>query len=140
MGPARGARTDRHCRNEGRGGIGAGGYILGESLTNNPIEYVPPAASFAWQAGGGVTYAFNPRVTLDLGYRFFSLSPGLANIYTTNDSGTLHDTVGLAGFANGRDGRLKVFAVMVNNWSTKYPVLKVRQSVDQIPATATGCF
>ena len=55
-------------------------------------------------------------------------------------TGTLHDTVGLAGFANGRDGRLKVFAVMVNNWNTKYPVLTVRQSVDQIPATATGCF
>jgi len=55
-------------------------------------------------------------------------------------TGTLHDTVGLAGFAKGSDGRLKAFAVMVNNWSTKIPVLKVRQAVDQIPATATGCF
>jgi D-alanyl-D-alanine carboxypeptidase/D-alanyl-D-alanine-endopeptidase (penicillin-binding protein 4) len=55
-------------------------------------------------------------------------------------TGTLHDTVGLAGFANGSDGRLKVFAVMVNNWNTKFAVLQVRQAVDQIPATATGCF
>ena len=55
-------------------------------------------------------------------------------------TGTLHDTVGLAGFARGSDGRLKVFAVMINNWNTKIPVLKVRQAVDQIPATATGCF
>ncbi len=55
-------------------------------------------------------------------------------------TGTLHDTVGLAGFANGKDGRLKVFAVMVNNWNTRFSVLNVRQAVDQIPATATGCF
>ena len=55
-------------------------------------------------------------------------------------TGTLHDTVGLAGFANGSDGRLKVFAVMVNNWNVKFNVLQVRQAVDHIPATATGCF
>jgi opacity protein-like surface antigen len=57
------------------GGIGAGGYQL-------TAVYPPPptAASgitqFAWQAGGGVTYAFTEKLTLDLGYRFFAIGTG----------------------------------------------------------------
>ena len=57
----------------GGGGIGAGGYILGESLTDNPTEYVPPAASFAWQAGGGALWQVTDRLTFDVGYRFFKI-------------------------------------------------------------------
>ena len=54
------------------GGIGAGGYQLGA------VYPPPPTASsgvtrFAWQAGGGVTYLFTERLTLDLGYRFFAI-------------------------------------------------------------------
>jgi opacity protein-like surface antigen len=77
------------------GGIGAGGYrcvFSGENL-GTTISGTTGISSFAWQAGGGATYAFNDRVTLDLGYRFFSLSPGIADIYTTNSAGTLRDTV-----------------------------------------------
>jgi opacity protein-like surface antigen len=32
--------------------------------------------AFAWQAGGGVLYALNERMSLDLGYRFYSIGPG----------------------------------------------------------------
>jgi D-alanyl-D-alanine carboxypeptidase/D-alanyl-D-alanine-endopeptidase (penicillin-binding protein 4) len=79
--------------------------------------------------------------TLKAAYGRYSTAPTMcARGKVFAKTGTLHDTVGLAGFANGHDGRLKVFAVMVNNWNTKFPVLQVRQSVDQIPATATGCF
>lgn len=61
------------------GGIGAGGYRL---LSVFPP---PPTASssiteFAWQAGGGVTYAVSERLTLDLGYRFFSVGTGSSPI------------------------------------------------------------
>jgi opacity protein-like surface antigen len=55
------------------GGIGAGGYRIS---VEEPIAIVTGASNtshFAWQAGGGVTYRFGSRVTLDFGYRFFSL-------------------------------------------------------------------
>ena len=77
------------------GGIGAGGYRCvfdGENL-GTTVSGTTGITSFAWQAGGGATYAFNDRVTLDLGYRFFSLGSGTADIYITNASGTLQDTV-----------------------------------------------
>jgi D-alanyl-D-alanine carboxypeptidase/D-alanyl-D-alanine-endopeptidase (penicillin-binding protein 4) len=79
--------------------------------------------------------------TLKAAYGRYSTAPTkCARGKVSAKTGTLHDTVGLAGFANGAAGRLKVFAVMVNNWNTRYSVLNVRQAVDQIPATATGCF
>ena len=77
------------------GGIGAGGYrcaFHGENL-GTTVTGTTGITSFAWQAGGGAIYAFSDRVTLDLGYRFFSLGSGSADIYVTNAAGTLHDTV-----------------------------------------------
>lgn len=55
----------------GGGGIGAGGYqfIYGEDAIN--IQ----ETGFAWQAGAGVIYAVSDRVTLDLGYRYYSVGP-----------------------------------------------------------------
>lgn len=57
------------------GGLGTGGYRstisgtgLGSLYTGND-----PVANFAWQAGGGVIYEFNPRITFDVGYRFFAI-------------------------------------------------------------------
>jgi opacity protein-like surface antigen len=61
------------------GGIGAGGYSLSASLDTRFGETQTGASSvssFAWQAGGGVTYRFTDRLTLDLGYRFFSIGTG----------------------------------------------------------------
>ena len=63
----------------GGGGIGAGGYGL--SLSASPLlpnEFLTASntTAFAWQAGGGVLYAFSERITLDLGYRFYSVGPG----------------------------------------------------------------
>jgi D-alanyl-D-alanine carboxypeptidase/D-alanyl-D-alanine-endopeptidase (penicillin-binding protein 4) len=55
-------------------------------------------------------------------------------------TGTLHDTVGLAGYARGSDGRLRAFAVMVNSRNTRYSKLTVRRAVDRIPTTLTGCW
>ena len=55
-------------------------------------------------------------------------------------TGTLHDTVGLAGYALGSDGRLRAFAAMVNDWPRRYATLTVRRGVDRIAATLTGCY
>jgi D-alanyl-D-alanine carboxypeptidase/D-alanyl-D-alanine-endopeptidase (penicillin-binding protein 4) len=106
--------------------------LLRASLSANHRELAPLKG---WLPVGGVSG------TLKASNGRYSTAPTkCARGKVFAKTGTLHDTVGLAGFANGSDGRLKVFAVMVNNWNTKIPVLKVRQAVDQISATATGCF
>ena len=51
-------------------------------------------------------------------------------------TGTLSDVVTLAGWTTGADGRVKVFAFMVNG-TTSSTTLK--QNVDMLAATVTGC-
>ena len=57
------------------GGIGTGGYRSTISGTDLASLYTgnDPVANFAWQAGGGVNYQLNSRVTFDVGYRFFAI-------------------------------------------------------------------
>jgi len=55
-------------------------------------------------------------------------------------TGTLFDTIGLAGIATGRDGKLKAFAVLVNSRPQRVSPLQTRRNVDRIPATITGCY
>lgn len=55
-------------------------------------------------------------------------------------TGTLHDTVALSGYTRGRDGRDKVFSVLVNNRpERRFTPLDTRRAVDTIAATVTGC-
>lgn len=56
----------------GGGGIGAGGYILGERL-DGITDYAPPAGNFAWQFGGGLLWEVTDRLTFDVGYRYFHI-------------------------------------------------------------------
>lgn len=58
----------------GGGGIGAGGYRfdLDQQLGLGRIVSNQQVTAFAWQVGGGAIYAVGDRITLDLGYRFFS--------------------------------------------------------------------
>jgi opacity protein-like surface antigen len=44
------------------GGLGAGGFSVAEKTSG-----------VAWQAGGGITWAFTDRVTVDVGYRLHGL-------------------------------------------------------------------
>lgn len=57
----------------GGGGIGAGGYILGEQLEAEKA-YADPAANFAWQVGGGLLWEVTDRLTFDVGYRYFHIN------------------------------------------------------------------
>lgn len=62
----------------GGGGIGAGGYRWGlgtRGWVNETVYYPKAASAFAWQAGGGLIYEFTDRLTLDVGYRYFQISP-----------------------------------------------------------------
>lgn len=71
----------------GGGGIGAGGYGLNTTVA---LADLPPIAqgssrhaAFAWQVGTGLLYALNDRITLDLGYRFYSVGLGTTTIRPT---------------------------------------------------------
>jgi opacity protein-like surface antigen len=64
------------------GGIGGGGYRSVISGTVGDFVFASandPVSNFAWQAGGGVIYEISQRATLDLGYRFFSISESTAS-------------------------------------------------------------
>lgn len=58
----------------GGGGIGAGGYRFTYTAEGNEVANSQNTA-FAWQVGTGVIYAVSDRVTLDLGYRYYSVGP-----------------------------------------------------------------
>ena len=53
------------------------------AVTGLTVKGNTSMSSFAWQAGGGVTYALNKQVTLDLGYRFFALQQGTTSLTLT---------------------------------------------------------
>jgi opacity protein-like surface antigen len=75
----------------GGGGIGAGGYGFDYNVsvasTNDSIIGSNRITAFAWQVGGGVLYALNERITLDLGYRFYSVGLGDSTL-TIIENGT----------------------------------------------------
>ncbi len=81
------------------GGIGGGGYRSTYSIAL-PFLGLPAingsshTSSFAWQAGCGVVYAVNSRLTLDLGYRFYALQPTQTDLYF---SGSAASPPGLLG-------------------------------------------
>ncbi|MFL6079201.1 MAG: D-alanyl-D-alanine carboxypeptidase/D-alanyl-D-alanine-endopeptidase [Ornithinibacter sp.] len=52
-------------------------------------------------------------------------------------TGTLNDVVSLAGWATGADGRVKVFAFIVNGRTSS---TTLKQNVDMLAATVTGCY
>jgi opacity protein-like surface antigen len=75
------------------GGLGAGGYrvVVNSSLPSAPdvaIAGTSGVSGFAWQAGGGVIYALNERISLDLGYRFLSVPGGSTDVSLTDAFGT----------------------------------------------------
>lgn len=79
-------------------GIGAGGYryfFSGDS-PGATISGSTGITSFAWQAGGGLTWKLSERVELDVGYRFFEIAPGAAELVVTTATGTIRDQVNTA--------------------------------------------
>jgi opacity protein-like surface antigen len=64
----------------GGGGIGAGGFdnVLEIRGFLGDVDVNDSTTTFAWQVGTGVTYDINSRMSLDLGYRFFSINGSTA--------------------------------------------------------------
>ena len=83
------------------GGIGGGGYrsTYSGALPTTGIPAINGSShtsSFAWQAGCGVVYAVNSRLTLDLGYRFYALEPTQTDIYSSGTAASPPVVIGSA--------------------------------------------
>jgi serine-type D-Ala-D-Ala carboxypeptidase/endopeptidase (penicillin-binding protein 4) len=75
-----------------------------------------------------------------LRHRFTALPTLCARSKVFAKTGTLFDTIGLAGYSLGSDNRLRAFAVLVHDSSPRYGPNDVRRAVEVVPATATGCY
>ena len=53
-------------------------------------------------------------------------------------TGTLTDAVALSGWTRGTDGRVKAFAFVINGKPTSMTAM--RQNIDMLAATVTGCY
>jgi D-alanyl-D-alanine carboxypeptidase/D-alanyl-D-alanine-endopeptidase (penicillin-binding protein 4) len=79
--------------------------------------------------------------TLSSAYHRYDTSPTIcARGRVFAKTGSLFDTIALAGYARGSDGRLKAFAVLLDVTGVRYSGLTIRRSVDRIAATVTGCY
>ena len=76
--------------------------------------------------------------TLRASFGRYSRAPSsCANGLVRAKTGTLDDVVSLAGYTTGADGRVKAFAFVVNGMGDS---LALKQRVDNLAATVTGCY
>jgi D-alanyl-D-alanine carboxypeptidase/D-alanyl-D-alanine-endopeptidase (penicillin-binding protein 4) len=71
--------------------------------------------------------------------RFTSKPTRCARARVFAKTGTLYDAIALAGYALGADKRLRAFAI-IDRPSGRYSKAAVRQAVEVVPATVTGCY
>jgi opacity protein-like surface antigen len=67
----------------GGGGLGLGGYNFCVS-GNDGVNFLSAGdqnTAFAWQAGVGAIYAVSDRITLDIGYRYYSVDASRATVW-----------------------------------------------------------
>ena len=76
-------------------------------------------------------------MTGTLKYRFTTTQSKCAVGKVWAKTGTLSDVVSLAGFTKGTDGRVKVFAFVVNGKSS---TTTLKQNIDMLAATVNGCY
>ena len=72
-----------------------------------------------------------------LKYRFTTTASKCAVGKVWAKTGSLSDVVSLAGFTKGTDGRVKVFAFVVNGKSS---TTTLKQNIDMLAATVNGCY
>lgn len=65
------------------GGVGANGGRL--SVNDTLVSGADRYQQFAWQVGGGVTWDYSQRVTVDLGYRYVDYGTTTVNLHTNFD-------------------------------------------------------
>lgn len=100
---------------------------------------VDPANTALWPMRSAAAIPTAGRTgTLSSAYGRFDTAPSsCAAGRLWAKTGTLADSVALAGWTKGADGRVKTFAFVVNG---KTSSLALKRSVDALAATVTGCY
>ncbi len=79
--------------------------------------------------------------TLKASYKRFTSKPAkCAAGRIQAKTGTVADSIALAGYAAGSDGRTKIFVSIVNQRPTRYTRAQTRTAVDRTASTVTGCW
>lgn len=94
----------------------------------------PGTQSQLWPLAAGLPTAGR---TGTLASRFRTTASTCAAGKVFAKTGTLSDVVALAGWTTGKDGRVKVFAFLVNG---KSATTTLKQNVDMLAATVNGCY
>jgi D-alanyl-D-alanine carboxypeptidase/D-alanyl-D-alanine-endopeptidase (penicillin-binding protein 4) len=94
----------------------------------------PGTQATLWPLKGGLPTAGR---TGTLASRFTTAASKCAVGRVFAKTGTLSDVVSLAGWTTGADGRVKVFAFLVNGKTSSTTLM---QNVDMLAATVTGCY
>jgi D-alanyl-D-alanine carboxypeptidase/D-alanyl-D-alanine-endopeptidase (penicillin-binding protein 4) len=94
----------------------------------------PGTQATLWPLKGGLPTAGR---TGTLASRFTTAASKCAVGRVFAKTGTLSDVVSLAGWTTGADGRVKVFAFLVNGKTSSKTLM---QNVDMLAATVTGCY
>lgn len=80
------------------GGIGGAGYRTAFSSDASPIGITLAGSTrttgFAWQAGTGLTWMCHERIGVDLGYRFFAVDGGPAELVVQSPPFSFSDAIG----------------------------------------------
>lgn len=105
-------------------------------LVANAFEPANSSSLALLRSGGGLPVAGRTG-TLKASYGRFTTAASRCAVGKVHaKTGSLGDVVSLAGWTVGADGRVKTFAFVVNGRSS---TLALRQNVDMLAATVTGC-
>ena len=97
----------------GGGGIGVSSLAI--NVTDNTHLASADNTQFAWQAGGGISYALTKAVLLDLGYRFFNYG-SVSTRYVGATTGTDHGPFELSQTSHEFRGGLRVYFWGFHPW------------------------
>ena len=101
----------------------------------------PANASLRPLFDGGVLPVAGRNGTLSAGSGRYNTAPSrCARDLIWAKTGSLHDVVGLTGYARGSDGRVRAFSMLVNARPERYAILSARRALDRLASTITGCW
>ncbi len=121
-------------------GLSLEGRLTAGALTSALARALSPAHPELARIRGWLPVAGRTG-TLRSSYKRFSSTPAkCAAGRIQAKTGTVADSIALAGYADGADGQTKVFVSIVNSRPTRYTRLTTRKAVDRAASSVTGCW
>jgi D-alanyl-D-alanine carboxypeptidase/D-alanyl-D-alanine-endopeptidase (penicillin-binding protein 4) len=121
-------------------GLSLDGRVTAGALTSALARALSPAHPELAGLRGWLPVAGRTG-TLRSSYKRFNAKPArCAAGRIQAKTGTVADSIALAGYATGADGQTKVFVSIVNSRPTRYTRLTTRKAVDRAASSVTGCW